>query len=785
MRRQHRERRKFNKMRALRISPKQVPPAHILNIKSIVLLVIVTLLSAPHAVLSRKHHLEVRNDMRPYIALSTFGFYTNGHLDVQLSKLTIDGENSADLFGLSLDKTTIDQLNPYLDSHQNKCILEEPPNMQTRGPILFFVLDLKELKVRVKCSPEWGNMHIYKDITSRHKRNSLAKVSDSALFRQRRDVPPQYSAEGADDLDEHSVEDPTDTEELRQPHVLKPSPPIAVVGKIEMPVDAKPSPKVSADPKMQSGAAPETEKAAPAKIPEQLILDKDRFNSLLNPVYKPQKKADIKQEAAAEPKASAAVAAPKEAEVAPVPKQQPVEAPKVASVPPAAAVAAGSAADTESDKTKVENGAEEVAPAPVNPWPSELDPFPGESLPEMGESNNLYKSYKQSHNALCKDSTLPLDRQVIQGVTYYNFTFSMLVASLLDEGLYNLYFHACPNYYAPKIVSFNVDIEENNNGNYLSAGEMPLPALYFMMSLLFFLSGLFWVFILKKSKHTVYKIHYLMAVLVFLKSLSLMFHSINYHFIEKRGEHVETWAILYYIAHLLKGAVLFITIVLIGTGWTFIKHILSDKDKKIFMIVIPLQVLANVAQIITDESDQSDAEFRTWHNIFFFVDLLCCGAILFPIVWSIRHLHEASATDGKAAINLRKLKLFRQFYIMIVCYIYFTRIIVDLLQMTVVFQYAWLDEMFREMATYVFFVLTGYKFRPVSSHPYFTVPDDDDDDEVEVLTGSGLTETVHRIKPLNRGSHGSGSAGSITIIEGNEDERENLIAKRESSHEYD
>jgi len=195
-------------------------------------------------------------------------------------------------------------------------------------------------------------------------------------------------------------------------------------------------------------------------------------------------------------------------------------------------------------------------------------------------------------------------------------------------------------------------------------------------------------------------------------------------------------------------------------------------------------VLANVAQIITDESDQSDAEFRTWHNIFFFVDLLCCGAILFPIVWSIRHLHEASATDGKAAINLRKLKLFRQFYIMIVCYIYFTRIIVDLLQMTVVFQYAWLDEMFREMATYVFFVLTGYKFRPVSSHPYFTVPDEDeDDDEVEVLTESGLTETVHRVKALNR-NHGSGSGG-ITIIEGNDDERENLIAKRESSHEYD
>lgn len=46
----------------------------------------------------------------------------------------------------------------------------------------------------------------------------------------------------------------------------------------------------------------------------------------------------------------------------------------------------------------------------------------------------------------------------------------------------------------------------------------------------------------------------------------------------------------------LKGALLFITIALIGTGWAFIKHILSDKDKKIFMIVIPLQVSTEPCQ---------------------------------------------------------------------------------------------------------------------------------------------------------------------------------------------
>lgn len=100
------------------------------------------------------------------------------------------------------------------------------------------------------------------------------------------------------------------------------------------------------------------------------------------------------------------------------------------------------------------------------------------------------------------------------------------------------------------------------------------------------------------------------------------------------------------------------------------------------MIVIPLQVLANVAEIILEESEEGDAEHHTWWDIFTLVDLLCCGAILFPVVWSIRHLQDASQTDGKAAQNLRKLKLFRHFYIMIVCYIYFTRIIIYLLRVS-------------------------------------------------------------------------------------------------------
>ena len=41
---------------------------------------------------------------------------------------------------------------------------------------------------------------------------------------------------------------------------------------------------------------------------------------------------------------------------------------------------------------------------------------------------------------------------------------------------------------------------ERNLDNYLSAGEIPLPVLYFTWAVIYFLSGFYWIFVLKTSK---------------------------------------------------------------------------------------------------------------------------------------------------------------------------------------------------------------------------------------------------------------------------------------------
>ncbi|XP_055286820.1 protein GPR108 isoform X3 [Moschus berezovskii] len=378
------------------------------------------------------------------------------------------------------------------------------------------------------------------------------------------------------------------------------------------------------------------------------------------------------------------------------------------------------------------------------------------------------------------------DQELVLGLGHlnnsYNFSFHVVIGSRAEEGQYNLNFHNCDNSVPGREQPFDISvmIREKNPEGYLSAAEIPLFKLYMVMSACFLGAGIFWVSILCKNTYNVFKIHWLMAALTFTKSVSLLFHSINYYFINSQGHPIEGLAVMHYITHLLKGALLFITIALIGSGWAFVKYVLSDKEKKIFGIVIPLQVLANVAYIVIESREEGASDYGIWKEILFLVDLICCGTILFPVVWSIRHLQDASGTDGKGpllhpcplrpaprvlpltptlcahrpvAVNLAKLKLFRHYYVMVICYIYFTRIIAILLRVVVPFQWQWLYQLLVEGSTLAFFVLTGYKFQPARDNPYLQLPQEDEEDlqTEQVMTDSGFREGLSKVNKTASG----------------------------------
>ncbi|XP_058209486.1 protein CANDIDATE G-PROTEIN COUPLED RECEPTOR 7-like [Rhododendron vialii] len=297
---------------------------------------------------------------------------------------------------------------------------------------------------------------------------------------------------------------------------------------------------------------------------------------------------------------------------------------------------------------------------------------------------------------------------------------------------YSLFFSNC----APESrVTMDVRTEVYNLDaggirDYLSAGLTHLPSLFFVFSVVYFGFLGFWIYICLTNRRSVHRIHLLMCGLILMKALNLICAAEDKHYVKVTGTP-HGWDILFYIFQFIRVVLLFTVIVLIGTGWSFLKPFLQEKEKKVLMIVIPLQVLANVASVVIGETGPFIKDWVTWNQVFLLVDIICCCAIIFPIVWSIRSLRETSKTDGKAARNLAKLTLFRQFYIVVIGYLYFTRIVVFALKTIAAYKYQWVSNAAEEIASLAFYMVMFYMFRPVEKNEYFVL-DDEEEEAAEI-----------------------------------------------------
>ncbi|CAL2050221.1 unnamed protein product [Caenorhabditis brenneri] len=371
------------------------------------------------------------------------------------------------------------------------------------------------------------------------------------------------------------------------------------------------------------------------------------------------------------------------------------------------------------------------------PKPEELQPEdPTAPIEQRGWFRNLFGRFlNPGAPQIAYDNYIPLQ---VDNENHFSTNMSIRFDGKI-VGQYVFMFHNCYNYrahgYSDRVaVDLTVDLVERNMHSYLSMSEIPKPDIYLYMSIIFFGLSVYWVHLLcRASPDCIYRVHKFMAVLVFLKSLSLFFHGLNYYFLSKYGMQKEFWAVLYYITHLLKGLLLFGTLILIGTGYTFIKQFLTDRDRKMFMFVLPIQVLDNIFLIILSESELGTESHYLWVKLFVFLDLLCCGLVAAPILWSIQHLHEGASTDGKAASNLEKLRLFRQFYIIVIIYIYCTRFFSVIFKFILPNNLEWVIVAAVEIVTFTFFIIVGYKFRPANSHNYLLLNSDFDSYDVESL----------------------------------------------------
>lgn len=248
------------------------------------------------------------------------------------------------------------------------------------------------------------------------------------------------------------------------------------------------------------------------------------------------------------------------------------------------------------------------------------------------------------------------------------------------------------------------------------------------------------------ERPVIFHIHQLMTVLIVLKFFSLFFESIRYYWLQKYGEAL-VWSFFYYSVTFVKGIFLFTVILLIGTGWSFVKPFLNAREMKIVLVIFVLQVANNVAIFVLSQETEGESSYKAWTGVLHIVDIICCCAVLIPIVWQVNEMeknagitdyegdeiHPSKATqengtsgashdednDDNKDDALSKLKLFRTFYLIVMGYVYTTRIVIYLFASFLDYRHAWLQEFIIELTTLAFYVMVGILFRPVPASPAY------------------------------------------------------------------
>ncbi|CAL4886668.1 unnamed protein product [Urochloa decumbens] len=262
--------------------------------------------------------------------------------------------------------------------------------------------------------------------------------------------------------------------------------------------------------------------------------------------------------------------------------------------------------------------------------------------------------------------------------------------------------------------------------DYLPVGLQPLPAIYAGVSAVYLAFLVGWAWACSRRRDTSQRIHTVMGALLLFKALKMACAAEDAWFVERTGTP-HGWDVAFYVFGFFKGVLLFTVIVLIGTGWSFLKPYLQEREKSVLMVVIPLQVIENLILVVIGETGPTGRDWVAWNQVFLLVDVICCCAVFFPIIWSIRALREASKTDGKAARNLRKLTLFKRFYLVVVGYLYFTRIIVSAFLAVLNYKYQWGVNVAVETASLAFYVFVFYNFKPVERNPYLYIGDEEEE----------------------------------------------------------
>ncbi|KAL7610095.1 hypothetical protein Lser_V15G11097 [Lactuca serriola] len=243
---------------------------------------------------------------------------------------------------------------------------------------------------------------------------------------------------------------------------------------------------------------------------------------------------------------------------------------------------------------------------------------------------------------------------------------------------------------------YNIDDGNGTTKNFLSAELTQLPFLYIIFSFIYLSSLGFWILVCFKNRRIFNRTHLLMGGLLLVNCVHFMCVAADLHHVKMTGT-AHGLDVVFFIFQLMTAVLLSTVIVLIGAGWFFWKPFLKREEELVLMIVIVLEVWANVDPILPWEAA---VPYNKENGSL--ADVIYCFAIYFSIALSSILLDEIRETD----LNGDKNKLWL-FMMLTIVYVLITKLFLLALSTR------WEVYVVKETTILVFCMSIIYIFRPV------------------------------------------------------------------------
>lgn len=309
---------------------------------------------------------------------------------------------------------------------------------------------------------------------------------------------------------------------------------------------------------------------------------------------------------------------------------------------------------------------------------------------------------------------------------WYNPQTPSSAVEIEKGGYYTLVFYRC----TPSLVQAKVGYELLNvyNGKQreIDAGEEHVGFLNFSFAFIFFALGVLWFGLMVRNRQGVHAIHWLMLILCVVKSLELLSWSMFY-WLSKHNFHHNFMRYTSWFLVSIRSCFLFMLIALLGSGWSLFSPVLSKNRKRVLFVVLILQLIVNFIHPFVVDEVVGAGNAVVWETILDLFDIICCCAVLLPSVWTIQNLEKASEDDEKAVTHLSRLRKFRDFYVVTIIYIYITRLIVPFVMIQVDYKKEWIHPLIEHCISSLYYLYTGFSFRPLKNDQYMRLAMDEDD----------------------------------------------------------